>query len=86
LRPALVFGLVPALRASRPDLVPALKDGSATSKRRRFELRDVLVVVQIAVSLVLVVGARSSYAASCGGTRAARLRWDRTATSRSRSR
>jgi len=51
-----VFGLVPALRASRPDLVPALKDGSATSKRRRFELRDVLVVVQIAVSLVLVVG------------------------------
>lgn len=51
-----VFGLVPALRASRPDLVPALKDGSATNKRRRFELRDVLVVVQIAVSLVLVVG------------------------------
>jgi len=52
----IVFGLVPALRASRPDLVPALKDGSATNKRRRFELRDVLVVVQIAVSLVLVVG------------------------------
>ena len=50
-----VFGLVPALRASRPDLVPALKDGSASSKRRRFELRDTLVVVQIAVSIVLVV-------------------------------
>ena len=51
-----VFGLVPAVRASRPDLVPALKDGSATGKRRRFELRDALVVVQVAVSIVLVVG------------------------------
>ncbi|HEX6048123.1 MAG TPA: FtsX-like permease family protein, partial [Gemmatimonadaceae bacterium] len=51
-----VFGLLPALRASRPDLVPALKDASSTGVRRRFELRDALVVVQIAVSLVLVVG------------------------------
>jgi predicted permease len=52
-----VFGLVPALRASRPDLVPALKGASASvGKRLRFELRDALVVVQIAVSLVLVVG------------------------------
>ena len=51
-----VFGLIPALRASRPDLVPALKDASASGKRRRFELRDTLVVVQIAVSLVLIVG------------------------------
>src|SRR5262245_52002032 len=52
-----VFGLIPALRASRPDLVPALKDASARSRRRRVELRDALVVVQVAVSLVLVVGA-----------------------------
>ena len=51
-----VFGLLPAVRASRPDLVPALKDGSASAQRRAFELRDVLVVVQIAVSLVLIVG------------------------------
>jgi predicted permease len=51
-----VFGLIPALRSSRPDLVPALKDASAASRRKRFELRDTLVVVQIAVSLVLVVG------------------------------
>jgi predicted permease len=51
-----VFGLIPALRSSRPDLVPALKDASAGSRRKRFELRDTLVVVQIAVSLVLVVG------------------------------
>jgi len=51
-----VFGLIPAIRASRPDLVPALKDASASARRHRFELRDALVVVQIAVSLVLVVG------------------------------
>jgi predicted permease len=53
-----VFGLVPALRASRPDLVPALKDaGEGEGRRgRRVELRDALVVAQVAVSLVLLVG------------------------------
>lgn len=52
----IAFGLVPALRASRPDLVPALKDVSTGGKRgRRFSLRDVLVVAQMAVSLVLIV-------------------------------
>ena len=51
-----VFGLIPALRASRPDLVPALKDATSAGVRRRFELRDALVVVQVALSLVLVVG------------------------------
>ena len=50
-----VFGLLPAVRASRPDLVPALKDAGGGT-RRGFEMRDALVVVQIAVSLVLVVG------------------------------
>ena len=51
-----VFGLIPAIQASRPDLVPALKQaGSWSAKRRRVELRDALVVVQMAVSLVLVV-------------------------------
>ena len=53
----IVFGLVPALRATRPDLVPALKDaGASEGRRRRVELRDALVVFQVAVSLVLVVG------------------------------
>lgn len=52
-----VFGLLPALRASRPDLVPALKDagGADNEGRRRLHLRDVLVVVQVAVSIVLLV-------------------------------
>jgi predicted permease len=54
----LTFGLLPAWRASRPDLVPALKDTGQGSKRgfRGVELRDALVVVQVALSLVLLVG------------------------------
>ena len=51
-----VFGLVPALSASRPNLVPALKGAANGLKRKRIELRDALVVFQMAVSLVLVVG------------------------------
>lgn len=54
----IVFGLAPALRASRPDLVPALKaaDAGTASGRKRLELRDVLVVAQVAVSMVLLIG------------------------------
>ena len=54
----IVFGLVPALRASRPDLVPALKaaDAGTESGHRRLELRDALVVAQVAVSMVLLTG------------------------------
>lgn len=51
----LAFGLLPALRASRPDLVPALKDTAASGQRGRFRLRDALVVAQMAVSLMLIV-------------------------------
>ena len=54
----IVFGLFPALQASRPELVPALKDAQSRdidSIRRRLELRDVLVVVQVAVSAMLLV-------------------------------
>ncbi|MEZ4415593.1 MAG: ABC transporter permease [Gemmatimonadota bacterium] len=52
-----LFGLVPALRASRTDLVPALKAADARSGGARgIELRDVLVVAQMALSLVLLVG------------------------------
>ncbi len=54
----LVFGLAPALRASRPNLVPALKSAGAGAEhgRTRLELRDALVVVQVAVSVVLLIG------------------------------
>ena len=54
----LVFGLVPAWRAARPNLVPALKDTGEGQGGRggRFELRDLLVVTQVAVSLALMMG------------------------------
>jgi len=49
-----VFGLVPALRASRPDLVPVLKD-LATGGSARGRLRGALVAGQVALSLVALV-------------------------------
>ena len=53
----ILFGTAPAFRASRPDLVPALKDlgDGRTGPGRKVELRDLLVVAQVAVSVVLVV-------------------------------
>ncbi len=52
------FGLVPALQATNPDLAPVLKDeGATTQGRRRLNVRNGLVVTQVAVSLVLLVGA-----------------------------
>ncbi|HEX5600988.1 MAG TPA: ABC transporter permease [Pyrinomonadaceae bacterium] len=57
----LIFGLAPAWHSSNPELVPVLKGGaeSARSKKRRgLGLRNVLVVAQVALSLVVLV---------CGG-------------------
>jgi putative ABC transport system permease protein len=53
------FGLVPALQNSRPDLVDALKDSSrsTSSGAARQRLRSGLVTVQIALALVLLIGA-----------------------------
>jgi predicted permease len=53
---ALAAGLVPSLRASRPDLVPTLK-GDAPTGGRRFRFRGALVIGQIAISQFLLVGA-----------------------------
>jgi putative ABC transport system permease protein len=52
-----LFGLVPALQATKPDLVPALKDAASQSGARRSLLRSGLVVAQIAVSLLLLIAA-----------------------------
>ena len=52
----IVFGLVPALAASRPDLVRALKDDArASDPQRALNLRGALVVGQVALSLVLLI-------------------------------
>jgi predicted permease len=55
----IIFGLAPALQASKADLVSALKGeaGAAGSGWRRFGLRNLLVVAQVALSLMLLVGA-----------------------------
>ena len=55
----ILFGLVPALRAGREDLVGELKEGakgSGSSRHNRF-LLDALVVGEIAVAATLLVGA-----------------------------
>jgi len=53
-----LFGLAPAIRASRIDLIDTLKDaGKSTEGRGRHGLRNVLVSVELALAFVLVAGA-----------------------------
>ncbi|HVP46802.1 MAG TPA: ABC transporter permease [Bryobacteraceae bacterium] len=52
-----LFGLAPALRATRPDLVTTLKEqGALVGRSRRFGMRNLLVAGQVTLSLVLLVG------------------------------
>jgi macrolide transport system ATP-binding/permease protein len=55
----IVFGLAPALQASRSDFVAALKEEAPGPGRaaRQLSLRNLLVVVQVALSLVVLIGA-----------------------------
>jgi len=54
----IVFGLAPAWQATRIDLTPALKDtGRGSSVATRSRLSRALVIVQVALSLLLLVGA-----------------------------
>ncbi|HKS29939.1 MAG TPA: ABC transporter permease [Pyrinomonadaceae bacterium] len=54
-----IFGLIPALHATNPDLTESLKEGgrSSTEGRRGARLRSALVVAEIAIALVMLVGA-----------------------------
>jgi putative ABC transport system permease protein len=54
-----IFGLVPAIQASQPDLVSSLKESgrSGTDGVARQHLRSALVTFQIALALVLLIGA-----------------------------
>src|SRR5438477_7480332 len=56
---AVAVGLLPALRAARPDLTDSLKQGTAGAGtgRGRQRLRGALVMSEIALAVVLVVGA-----------------------------
>jgi predicted permease len=67
----LLFGLAPALRASRPTLVPALRDDAFVpdERARRFNVRKVLVVAEVALSLALLISA-GLFVRSLAATRA----------------
>ncbi len=54
---SLVFGLLPALQGSRPEILSALKGDGRIRRKGRINARDALVVIQCAASLVLLVGA-----------------------------
>jgi len=54
----IVFGMAPAIQSSRPDLNEALKEGGrASGGGARQRLRSVLVTTEIAMAVVLLVGA-----------------------------
>jgi hypothetical protein len=57
----LLFGLAPALQAARVDPMPVLKEsrsgGPHANVRRRFSLGRMLVILQLAICLLLLVGA-----------------------------
>ncbi len=51
------FGFAPALAATKPDIAPALKEGASAQLRgfRRFGLRNLLMVYQVAGSLMVLI-------------------------------
>ena len=53
-----LFGMAPALQATKADVAPTLKnEGAGGGRPKKITLRSALVVAQVAVSLVLLVGA-----------------------------
>lgn len=52
----LIFGLVPALQASKPDLNNALKESSRLTSGHSNRMRSLLVVFEVALSLILLIG------------------------------
>jgi predicted permease len=54
----LFFGLIPALQSTNPDVAPTLKDeGTGGGRPKRVSLRNGLIVTQVAISMVLLLGA-----------------------------
>lgn len=52
-----IFGLAPALRTARPDVAGTLKEGGRGSSGARRRTQNVFVVIEMALSLVLLIGA-----------------------------
>jgi predicted permease len=53
----IICGLAPALQSTRPNLVSSLKNETPTARRSAFDLRRGLVIIQVATSLLLLIGA-----------------------------
>jgi putative ABC transport system permease protein len=60
-----LFGLVPALQSTRPDITPTLKGAEANPGKRRFSLQSALMGMQMAISVILLVGGGLSTRALC---------------------
>jgi predicted permease len=71
-----LFGVAPVLQTSRHDSTTALKRGGLLSTGRMLDLRGILVVVQVALSILLVVGA-GSFARTLQNLRAVEMGFDR---------
>jgi predicted permease len=54
---AIIFGMTPAIRATKVELIPSLKDGRGGAAMTRSLLGKALVVAQVALSLLVLVGA-----------------------------
>jgi predicted permease len=52
-----IFGLAPALRTARPDVAGTLKEGGRGGSGARHRTQNVFVVIEMALSLVLLIGA-----------------------------
>jgi predicted permease len=78
---AILFGLAPALRSSRVSLTPALMGHGAGSDNadRRFGLGQALVIAQVALSLILLIGA-GLFARTLSNLKAQDLGFDREHT------
>ena len=51
------FGLAPALKTSRPDLIGTLKEGGRGSSGARYRTQNIFVIVEMALAVVLLIGA-----------------------------
>lgn len=72
---ALTFSLLPALTASRFDIVPALREGGSSDSRARARLRAALVGAQMAFTTVLMIAA-VLFGRALGSVKAAQPEWD----------
>ena len=53
----MIFGLIPAWQASKPNLYDPLKEGTRGVSRRRHYVREALVAAEVALALALLIGA-----------------------------